>query len=347
MNDYDDLDWLAEGQPLPLEPDEAATARARTALMEHIVPRSVPVAARPVRRPVRRAERRWLRPSRVLARAAVGAAAAVTFVAVGSGGDGHGPLGVGVEPAVAAPLVKLSAEVGQMPALPGDATLIERHHTFADGKTMDGADLYLDNGDYYYAETRQGLPRAIRAHERLDSGFATRSVAVAVAVADGSLDLATARVRMANAPLDPNAKPADPAAVPSDVAAKVAAEIKRKNAAAASLKPMDPERHIDGMAWSSSFDAIMAGGSRPDVRAGVLALLATIPNVVVSETALEGRPALLLRSKVFDDNYEEQLWIDAKSGIPLRFVGTYPNQTPGVVMTYKVARVTVAKLAKK
>ena len=77
------------------------------------------------------------------------------------------------------------------------------------------------------------------------------------------------------------------------------------------------------------------------------ALLATIPDVVVSETSLEGRPALLLRAKVFGDGYEEQLWIDAKSGIPLRFVGTYPNQTPGVVMAYKVTRVTVAKLAKK
>jgi hypothetical protein len=344
MTDHDDLHWLAEEQPLPLEADEATTARARTALMEHAVARATPVAARPVRRPVRRAERRWLRPSRVLALAAVGAAAAVTFVAIGSGGGGQGPLGVGAEPAVAAPLAKLSAEVGQMEPLPGDATLIQRHHTFADGRTHDGADLYLDNGNYYYGDTRTQLRRALRRHELQDSGFATRSVAVAVAVADGSLDLATARVRMANAPLDPDAKPADPVDV---AAAEAAIAEKRKAAAAANTKPMDPEALIDSHAWSSSFDAIMAGGSRPDVRAGVLALLATIPGVAVSETEVQGRAALLLRAKVFGDGYEEQLWIDAKTGIPLRFVGTYPNQTPGVVMAYKVTRVSVADLAKK
>ena len=165
MNVHDDLHRLAEERPEPLELDEATTGRARAALMSTWRPDRRRWSERRAR-PVRRAERRWLRPSRVLALGAVGAAAAVAFVAIGSGGGGHGPLGVGVEPAVAEPLVKPRRGRLEDRALPGDATLIQRHHTFADGRTIDGADLYLDNGDYYFSETAQRPARGDPAWRR-------------------------------------------------------------------------------------------------------------------------------------------------------------------------------------
>jgi len=158
--------------------------------------------------------------------------------------------------------------------------------------------------------------------------------------------------RMANAPLDPNAPQVAPAAAsdlePAELREKKAAEAKTApGQKPRHVTPLTPEQHIEGNAWTRSLDALMAGGSRPDVRAGVLRLLATISRVSVAKTTLHGKPALELTGRVFNDGYEEQLVIDAETGIPLRFVGTYPGETPGVVMTYKVSRVTVADLAKR
>ena len=49
---------------------------------------------------------------------------------------------------------------------------------------------------------------------------------------------------------------------------------------------------MNGMIWTNSHDALVADGTRPDVRAGVLRLLATIPEVAVTRTAFDGSPAL-------------------------------------------------------
>ncbi len=366
MNGHDDLVWLAEERPLPLELDDDSTGRARAALMTHVTAGRAPAAPRRRAHRARRPERRWLRPSRVLALAAVGTVVALAAGAALGGGDGKSPLsvgGVGVDVAAAAPLVKLADQVGQTAPLPGDATLIERHHVFADGKTMDGADLYSDNGTYYYAQTAKGLPDAIHAQEsgtldpRDNSDWVKRELAAALAVP--KLAPAEAIKRMAKAALDPSVANAPPASLADqidgieDPAAK--AQMRKKMEAAKKavaaqavkgIKPATPEELEQGNAWTNSMDALMAGGSRPDVRAGVLHLLALIPSVTVAKTTHDGRPALELVGHMFNDGYEEHLVIDAESGIPLRFVGTYPGQKPGVVMTYRVTRVTTADIAK-
>ncbi len=56
-----------------------------------------------------------------------------------------------------AALVKLSERIAAEPTPTGDATLVLRHHTFPDDKDFTGADLYVDDGRYYYAPTLAGL----------------------------------------------------------------------------------------------------------------------------------------------------------------------------------------------
>jgi hypothetical protein len=343
MTDYDDLDWLAAQQPVVPSLGVADARRARSELLAHMTGRRAPLAPARPSAPTRRApERRWIRPSRVLALTAVATAAAVAALAIGGGGADH--VG-GVDQALGAPLVRLSSSVRHVAAQPGDATLVLRRQVLADGETITGADLYLDNGDYYYAPTLAGLPAALAAHQTAAQGWIPRLTAAAVAALH--LDIAQARAGMAKAAIDPS-QPAPPAAPAQTDAQIAAAAIKKEQLTgpSRSAKPATQEDLANNWIWGNSLDALVAGGGRPDVRAGVLRLLASIPAVAVSQTTSEGRPALALDARVFADNYEEHLVIDAETGIPLRFSGGVPGKAPGIVITYTVTRVTAADIAK-
>ena len=94
-------------------------------------------------------------------------------IVIGAGAlpSGDGPARVAVpEEAAAAPLVRLAARIQTEPAPAGDATLVLRRHAFPDEEGFTGADLYLDDGRYFYAETRAGLREA--APRRRSSGSA-------------------------------------------------------------------------------------------------------------------------------------------------------------------------------
>ena len=82
------------------------------------------------------------------------------------------------EEATAAPLARLSERVAQQPAPAGTATLVRRVHTFPDGTTMRGFDLYVDDGRYYYGATTAELRQAIRKNWDQGNGTA-RGVAAA------------------------------------------------------------------------------------------------------------------------------------------------------------------------
>ena len=343
MSDHHDLDWLAALQPAPLASDANAARSARRALMAHATGRRAPLAAARPTAPVRRApERRWIRPSRILALTAVATTAAIAALAIGGGGDGGHV--VGVAPAAAAPLVQLSRTVQRSVAQPGDATLVLRTQQPAGSAPSTGADLYLDNGHYYYSDSLAGLPAAIAAGDTGgDEGWIMRYLAAAV----GALhtDVATARSAMAIANLDP-AHPSAPdkAALARKEAAR--AKLVQEGKADPPLPPATPEEHANGMIWSNSLQALLAGGSRPDVRAGVLKLLATIPTVTVTPGTWDGHSTLELSDPLLSDGYTEHLVIDADSGLPLHFSGGYPGKAPSVVVTYTVTRVTAADIAK-
>jgi hypothetical protein len=146
--------------------------------------------------------RRPGRRSSLLALTGIAAAAAVALLAPGTfSGGSHG---VGTPDASAAPLVQLSTKVSQSPPPTGDATLVLRHHTLANGHSFTGADLYTDDGRYFYATTRAELPATITGNQQQEDGSIQRELAAAVAAVDAPL--ATARETMANAALDPNVK---------------------------------------------------------------------------------------------------------------------------------------------
>ena len=347
MNDYDDLDWLAAQQPVATRLDADDARRARSALLAHVHGRRAPLAAVRPTAPVRRApERRWIRPSRILALTAVATAAAVAALAIGGGGgDGGKVAGVGaVDQAVAAPLVRLSNAVGDDVARPGDATLVLRRNTLGSDKTWTGADLYLDDGEYYYADTLAALPRAVAAHEELGDGWIQRITAAAVAALH--TDIEQARSRMADAALDPSQPVISAPPTPAEAKQMTEAEKKKAGVGIPTRTRQTPLEHENSSIWSNSMDAIVAGGTRPDVRAGALRLLATIPAVLVSQTTFAGKPALELDARVFGDDYEEHLVIDAETGMPLHFTGGYPGKAPDVTITYTVTRVTAADIAK-
>jgi hypothetical protein len=54
---------------------------------------------------------------------------------------------------------------------------------------------------------------------------------------------------------------------------------------------------------------------------------------------------LELTASVFSDSYQERLYLDAQTGVPLKFVGGTAGHEPSVIVTYDVSRVTSEKLA--
>jgi hypothetical protein len=335
---HDELDWLARERPTRAL-TATATARARTGLLDHIdAPASLLLAA-PLPAP-----RRPRRRSRVLGLAGVAIAAVAAVVALGTLGGGGGDGALGTSNAVAAPLVKLSRAVARSPDPTGDATLVVRTQHYPDGRSITGADLYGDDGSYYYAETPAGLPGAIasvRDGEMPDDQGANSWIAreTKVAIAAQTAPLAEVRTEMANAALDPNVPPAT-----LDAQAVAIARAKLK-AAGRTFTPMDPETHTNGEIWTNSLDALLAGAGRPDVRAGVLRLLSTVPQVTVAHTTANGADALVLTSRVFPDSYQEQLTIDAATGTPIHFDGGTIGKAPSVTIDYQVSRVDVADIA--
>ena len=90
-------------------------------------------------------------------------------------------------------------------------------------------------------------------------------------------------------------------------------------------------------------DALTAGSSNPKVRAGVLRLYSTLPEVTVTHTVVEGQQALTLTASApaLPAGYTETLNINAATGVPLTFEGGERGK-PDVTVTYTSTRVTVA-----
>jgi len=62
-------------------------------------------------------------------------------------------------------------------------------------------------------------------------------------------------------------------------------------------KPLTPEQqkeHTDNFIWMNSLDALTAAPENAQVRAGVLRIMATMPNVKVTPTTTAGQPTLTL-----------------------------------------------------
>lgn len=309
-----DLDWLAAQEPRASEPSDATTARARTMLLERCEAES-----KRFNDPSRHSrEARWRgRPVRVLAVAATCAAAFAVFAIAGGGGESD-LIPAGPEVAEAAPLLLLADRVDSAAEPRGDATLIERHHSFPDDQPFSGYDLYTDDGRYFYGATLDGLRAAVEDGVEGDA-YSSRVVEAAKAAADLS---------------------------PEEGRRVMFESLYGSHPFEKGLS-QDQE---DNRVWIVTLDALNLGAGDTDVRAGVMRVLSTIETVQVEEkTNRRGKDVLLVTSSTETSNsalgptYEERLTLDAISGIPLGFEGGEPGLQPSVTVDYEIERIDADK----
>jgi hypothetical protein len=268
----DDIRWLRDQQPEVELPKPGVSSQARAAVMAHATraPQLAPVVPVPTAaRPRRGRLTVFSRPRRAIAiGTAVVAVAASAFAATLAVSPDSGDNGIesAVAPGVAnaQSLVLLADTVAAAPAK-GDATLVFHRNATSSG-VFTGADLYLDNGRYYYAMTLAGLPDAVK------SGPQDYTIAPIV------------RAMAATSNADPKAaraaflKAADP---------EWAGNIQHSSRAIQ-----------DNVIWVAGIDVLGASYGRPAALAGTLRALSTVHGVRVTHAMYHGVPTLEIAMKV-------------------------------------------------
>jgi hypothetical protein len=352
MTDQFELDWLTEERPSSLPLDSTTTARFRAELLSGETAKSTSHSR--LRMP-RRLRTRALRV--VISGVALAAVGCAALLATDSGGPGAGSglSSLAVQSASAKQLTHLSIKLASAAAPIGDATLVLRTQSYPNSPSITGADLYADNGNYYYATTLSGLPAVIKANDTVNTGTSdqeVRDINAAKAALTGPIDAAREQMSIAN--LDPGVKPQSANETLAQLEAKsptLAATLRRK---LAEVRAKDAEQDTqpemtqkNGLIWDNSMDALLAGAGDPQVRAGVLKLLATIPQIQVTQGTLNGQPTLVLTAALLSSTsgiYQEQLILNANTGIPVEMIGGNIGQTPGVTIDYTISRVTVSSI---
>jgi hypothetical protein len=344
-----ELDWLTAARPDVPAPDEETTAYARTALLAYAARAEAappgPARARvtaglgparedaPVRLRARAARAPRKAPLYALAVIVFGVAIVVAAGALPSGG---GPTprirGIGPAPAEAA-LVKLSHRIQEQPKPAGDATLVLRSHHFPDKHDFTGADLYLDDGRYFYGMTLDELKAA-----RDDIGEGVPKLEREAAKAAVSLPAEQARRKMIDATFGPKGEPAPGSAI--DKAAQAARREKLKLVKGPTPTPAPKHVIDDNRVWIGAMDALIAGAGDADVRAGAMNLINTIAGVRVTDHGA----TLDIRNTEFPDGYAETLTVDARTGVIEKMTGGVPGKTPDVVVDYDVKRVEASDI---
>jgi hypothetical protein len=86
-------------------------------------------------------------------------------------------------------------------------------------------------------------------------------------------------------------------------------------------------------------------GGVPEIRAGVLRLLSTIPEVAVANSTTGGQPTLTITAgpAVFGGDGKEVLTVNATTGLPVSIVSTATGVPPAEEF-YQISRVTLANI---
>lgn len=290
------------------------------------------------------------------AAALAAAAAAVALVVTSLPAPTHHAAAVGKSdakapaPAAVNPiLAQLAGDIKvQQVKLPGNATLEIRNQSPAsDMPGANGLDLYTDDGTYYWGYDRSELVRVIVQHQDTAQGEFKRDMAAALYAVNG--DLTTARDRMSVANLIPGTNP-DPAQASQAEIEKLKAIDKARHIKYTPPKPLTPaqkEQQTDNFIWMNSIDALTAEPGNSQVRAGVLRIMATMPNVKVTRTTTVGQATLTLADTwplLDHSGLVESLVINASTGFPVAMFNTQPGQ-PLNATYYHTSRVTLADVA--
>lgn len=355
----DDLNWLASQRPSRLATDREAHDRALMALLRH-------ASSRPGRE---RSHGRirvggLLRTPVFGVSAAIGTAAIAAAVMLSSGSTGSGRLDrTSASPLQAAvthhhghspsALVRLADDVSTAATAPGDATLMARTTTLSTQgsqapQSVTVYDLYADSGKYYFSRDERGLAGQVSGGITQGGQLFAREIAAAKEAAAGDVQQGTLDMAAAPNP-SATAKMTQPVNWQATKAKLEAMAKSGDKQAEAQLQagPGAQGTPLDNWAWEDSQDAICAGTADPQVLAGVLKIIATLPGVTTTQATVDGQPALVLSSGPQETGvgYTEQLTVNAETGQPIRFTGGTTGATPGATVTYKVARVTLSDVA--
>jgi hypothetical protein len=262
IDNNDDIKWVASQRPPVVPPDSETTKRVRAGLLAHAGHSTHLVAlSEPSAIASRRRFTGFLKGHRRLSAAAAVAimatAAAVTLIVGIPGTSDHG-LVIGVSSAQAQPLLALASRVLASPAQTGNATLVLHTNAFSDGRSFTGADLHLDDGRYYYAETAAGLPGSDPIEYDLKS-----AIEAAASVAHSDPEVARAAFLKAITPL-----------YAGDGLSTRSRAIQ------------------DNRIWITAIDALDAAYGRPDVLAGMLNVLATVNGMTVESGSYNEKSVL-------------------------------------------------------
>jgi hypothetical protein len=294
-------------------------------------------------------QRRRYRLAGVAGTAAVGAAAVVLAItsAPHPAAPAKATRPIAKPPAVNATLATLAARISATASSqPGDASLQIVRQVIG-GKLMQVYyGLYTNSGKLYSGDDKKTLITAIARHEDQADGTDFREVAAARYAETGNL--ATARKRMVNA--TPNDF-FDSLAVRKKIwaeGAKARRALLRAKGVKTPLKMPTGQAlqdQINNSLWTNSTDALNWAGGDPAIRAGVLRLLSSIPEVTVTKSTTGGRPTLTIKAgpAVFGGSGNEVLTVSATTGLPVKSVSTTPGVPAGVEI-YRVTRVTLANI---
>ena len=276
IDNTDDVRWVQAQQPPVEPPDAEATGWARAALMAH-AERSSQLACveSPPQQTAAQATRRrksgLFRGHRGIAAAAAVAVMAAAGIAVAAIGFPHGGSDLlGPAPASAA-ILTLADKVRDAPPLTGDATLVLHTNAFTAGAgtsnsgSFTGADLYLDDGRYYYAPTAAGLPNAVKGGP---VDYSLKGVMDAMS-ANATADPQVARAAFLKA--------ADP---------QWGGDIQHA-----------PAWQQDNNIWCTAIDLLGEAYGRPDVLAATLRVLSTVDGVTVTHVTFDSHDALQISMK--------------------------------------------------
>jgi hypothetical protein len=347
----DEMDLVSQAlEVTPLHPE--AYERARATLREAMAESGPRPEATPLR--ARGSSRARNRRLGTLGKVGIGAgitavaAAAAVLLATTPTPRHAAPAGSAAQaPAVTSPLVTLAASIkASEGSLPGNASLVIAKQVNG-GRLMQVVyALFTDSGKLYLGDNKKSLMTEVVRHENQADFTNAREIAAARYAATG--DLATARVRMVDA-------------LPNDFFLSYAARKKIWEKGAAARKALLREKKFKGTLkmptgkalqddinntlWTASTIALSWGAGNPEIRAGVLRLLSTIPEVTVAKSTTHGQPTLTITAgpPLFGDSSDQVLTVNASTGIPISSVESGAG-LPRAVETDHVSRVTMAHI---
>lgn len=327
----DEFAWMTKNRSDVPDPDGAMTDRARTALMNHMSA----TAERP------RRHLPWL------AGATAGTAVVVAAVVVIAGRSGTGltthnnganQAAVSATPLASKPsfvLLKLAHSAAQSPALPGNATLIERATVnvgSGGSQTMTGYDLYEDNNDYYYGQTLAELQSTVSNPLPSDAQSASLGQVIAAAAASANSTPSQAAERLLAADSHPT-----PHVGTTTSQGKTT-----------TWTQADVNRDLEGIEWQAITAALEGGAGQPQVRAGALLAASAMPDTTVTTTTYANQSAVKVTWNEGPDNYSESVTVNNQNGVLLDEFGggaTSGNDVGATSnTTYQVSRVTAPSL---